>query len=567
MASISNLLKKIYGEKKGDEARRLVSPLIESFSPLEKKRREMFDQTDAFLITYGDSLLREDRRPLETLREFALRRFKGYFDTIHILPFFPYSSDDGFSVMDFTAVNPDLGEWSDIDEIGRDFKLAFDFVLNHVSARGDWFRKYLAEKEGFRDLAIEVDPAMDLSMVARPRALPLLTEFEKKSGEKAHVWTTFGADQIDLNYKSPEVLGKMLSVLLFYLKQGASALRMDAVAYLWKEPGTSCIHLEQTHDAVRLFRAIIEKVAPGTAILTETNVPHDENTSYFGDGTDEAHMVYNFTLPPLLLHAFVNGDARLLSEWAAGLRTPSENCAFFNFTASHDGIGVRPLEGIVSASEIARLCDRVEKNGGMVSYKTNPDGSRSPYELNIVYFDALRTPDGTDADRALDVRRFLASQAVQYALPGVPATYVHSVLGSRNWTAGVEKTGMPRSVNREKLDAEKVEKELENPDGFRSRVFHPYLEMIGVRRRQPAFHPNADFRVLDADPRVFAFERKGGSQTLLAIANVSSERVEVRLSGVGENDKMVDLFTNKETALKTLELEPCQFVWLSDEFH
>ncbi len=567
MTSIRNLLKKIYGEKKGDEAHRLVSSLIESFSPTENRRRELFDQGDVFLITYGDSLLGKHRPPLETLRDFALRRFKGYFDTIHILPFFPYSSDDGFSVVDFTAVNPELGDWSDIDEIGRDFKLVFDFVLNHVSACGDWFQKYLDGEEGFRDLAIEVDPDADLSMVARPRALPLLTEFEKKSGEKVRLWTTFSADQIDLNYKSPEVLGKMISVLLFYLKQGASALRMDAVAYLWKEPGTSCIHLEQTHDAVRLFRAIVEKTAPGVAILTETNVPHDENVGYFGNGNDEAHMVYNFTLPPLLLHSFVNGNARALSKWAAGLETPSEKCAFFNFTASHDGIGVRPLEGIVSASEIAGLCDRVEKNGGRVSYKTNPDGSRSPYELNIVYFDALRNPDGSDADRSLDIQRFLASQAVQYALPGVPATYVHSVLGSRNWTAGVEKTGMARSVNREKLDAEKVGKELENPDSFRSRVFHPYLEMIGVRRRQPAFHPNADFRVLEADPRVFAFERRGGSQTILAITNLSSEKVEVRLSGFEENDKMVDLFTERETALKNLELAPCQFVWLSNEFH
>ena len=561
MDLIDGLLGKIYGENEAAWARELVAPLIESFAPLEKRRGELFDQRDVFLITYGDSLQKSGERPLRTLRDFAVRRFKGVFDTIHILPFFPYSSDDGFSVMDFAAVNPELGDWPDIRAFGEDFGLMFDLVINHVSAKSDWFAKYLAQEEGFDELAIEVGPDVDLSMVVRPRTLPLLTEFAKKSGEEVSVWTTFSADQIDLNYRSPQVLEKMLAVLLLYLSQGATALRLDAIAYLWKEIGTSCIHLEQTRDVVRLIRTVVDRLAPGTVVITETNVPHEENVGYFGNGRDQAHMVYNFTLPPLLLYSIHKGDAKKLSDWAEGLSTPSDQCAFFNFTASHDGIGVRPLEGIVADEEIACLAEIVLKNGGRVSSKSNPDGSQSPYEFNIVYLDALRDPAASDG--STDIARFLVSQAVQYALPGVPATYIHSVLGSRNWGEGVEKTGMARSINREKLDADAVEKQLSDPDSFRSRVFYPYLEMIRIRRSQPAFHPNATFRVLRGDPRVFACERRCEEQALFALANLSPQNVAVDLSGETGGETLYDLFSEEDANVRDLELKPYQYLWLS----
>ena len=561
MDLIDGLLGKIYGENEAAWARELVAPLIESFAPLEKRRGELFDQRDVFLITYGDSLKKSGERPLRTLRDFAVRRFKGVFDTIHILPFFPYSSDDGFSVMDFAAVNPELGDWPDIRAFGEDFGLMFDLVINHVSAKSDWFAKYLAQEEGFDELAIEVGPGVDLSMVVRPRTLPLLTEFTKKSGEKVRLWTTFSADQIDLNYRSPQVLEKMLAVLLLYLSQGATALRLDAIAYLWKEIGTSCIHLEQTRDVVRLIRTVVDRLAPGTVVITETNVPHEENVGYFGNGRDQAQMVYNFTLPPLLLYSIHKGDAKKLSDWAEGLSTPSDQCAFFNFTASHDGIGVRPLEGIVADEEIACLAEIVLKNGGRVSSKSNPDGSQSPYEFNIVYLDALRDPAASDG--STDIARFLVSQAVQYALPGVPATYIHSVLGSRNWGEGVEKTGMARSINREKLDADAVEKQLSDPDSFRSRVFYPYLEMIRIRRSQPAFHPNATFRVLRGDPRVFACERRCEEQTLFALANLSPQNVAVDLSGEMGGETLYDLFSEEDANVRDLELKPYQYLWLS----
>ena len=372
-----------------------------------------------------------------------------------------------------------------------------------------------------------------------------------------HLWTTFSNDQIDFNFKSLDVLEKMIEVLLLYAEKGATILRLDAIAYLWKEIGTSCIHLPQTHDMVKLFRAVLDTVAPDVMILTETNVPHPENISYFGNGKDEAQMVYNFTLPPLLFHAFAKQDARLLSEWAGGLTLDSSTTTFFNFTASHDGIGVRPLEGILPPAELNALIDIVQSNGGQVSTKRNPDGSDSPYELNITYVDAILADPASDR-----AEKFLASQAVQYVLPGVPATYIHSLLGSRNWTEGVALTGRARSINRQKLDAGQLRQELIDPDSFRSRVFTAYSHMIKIRRNQPAFHPNAAFEVLDLHPQLFAIRRDAADQELWAITNISDQRMDFTLSDVGITGLVTDLVSNQAIDTRTMELKPYQYVWL-----
>jgi glycosidase len=353
------------------------------------------------------------------------------------------------------------------------------------------------------------------------------------------------------------VLEKMIEVLLFYVKQGATILRLDAIAYLWKEIGTTCIHLNETHDMVKLFRAILDLVAPDVIILTETNVPHQENISYFGDGRDEAQMVYNFTLPPLLFYSFLKEDTTVLSEWAKGLDVESESNTFFNFTASHDGIGVRPLEGILQPEEIDNLIEVVKANGGQVSYKRNPDGSDSPYELNITYVDAiLADPESTRAER------FLASQAIQYVLPGVPATYIHSLLGSRNWLQGVQQTGRARTVNRERLEVESLMSELQDPESFRARIFFPYIELIKIRKKQQAFHPNADFEILEIDPRVFAIKRYFEEQTIYALTNVSSTEVPIFLSGQDVPEQMEDFISGEKFRTDSLTLRPYQYVWL-----
>jgi glycosidase len=560
MDSVKHLLNQIYGEETGKLALERLAPIIEKFPATPKAKKEFFSQEDIVLITYGDSLKKEGQAPIATLHEFAGSYLKDAISTIHFLPFFPYSSDDGFSVMDFFAIDPELGSWEDVKAIGNDFELMFDYVVNHFSSQSQWFADYLAGKPGYEDFAIDVDPATDLSMVTRPRSLPLLSEYKKQDGQSVHLWTTFSADQIDFNFKSLDVLARMVEVVLFYVQNGAMILRQDAIAYLWKEIGTTCIHLEQTHAMVKLFRAILDIVAPDVMITTETNVPHDENVSYFGNGRDEAQMVYNFTLPPLLFYSFVNENCKVLTDWARGLHLESPNNTFFNFAASHDGIGVRPLEGILPPKELDALIEVVKANEGQVSYKRNPDGSDSPYELNITYVDAILA--SKDSDNA---GKFLAAQAIQYALPGVPATYIHSLLGSRNWTAGVKQTGRARTINREKLQVDTLVAELNDPASFRSRVFYPYLNLMKVRRTQKAFHPNAGFEILEIDPKVFAIKRYCEDQIIYAFTNISSAETTVSLTGEETSDRMTDLFTAESIDSKSLTLKPYQYAWLTTE--
>lgn len=559
---IQRFLVEIYGAVKGRQAWARIAPLIE----VARKRdwrdnvSRPFSAADVVLITYADSLLAPDQAPLETLSRFAVEYLRDRFSDIHILPFYPYSSDDGFSVMDFRQVDSRFGDWEHVQVLGARFGLMFDLVLNHVSAQSEWFQSYLAGTPGFEALAIEIKSHTDLSRVVRPRALPLLTPFTKKDGRAVQVWTTFSADQIDLNYQNLDVLTKMIDVLLLYVGQGARVIRLDAVAFLWKEIGTDCLHRPQTHAFVKMLRAILDYVAPHVLLVTETNVPHAENISYFGEGTDEAQMVYNFSLPPLLLHTFYSADATILSRWAQSLSPPSPRTTFFNFCASHDGIGVRPLEGLVDDGVLAGVVDRVLSNGGQVSSKSNPDGSQSPYELNITYVDALKSIG--DVRDPLHAQRFLASQAIQYALPGVPATYIHSLLGSQNWQAGVQASGIPRRINRQKLAYPELLSVLHNPASLRHQIFWPYLEMIGIRVGQPAFSPDAGCRILDMGPRVFALERRHAMQTLYAVTNVGETERHVALSDLPPVTRLVDLFSGQLVSAARIPLAPYQYRWL-----
>ncbi|MBI5958018.1 MAG: sugar phosphorylase [Chloroflexi bacterium] len=522
-------------------------------------------ERDIVLITYGDSLKDTGTAPLRVLHEFLAHYLSNAISTVHILPFFPYSSDDGFSVIDYLAINADLGEWKHIDRLGKDFKLMFDGVINHVSAHSVWFKRFLEDDPAYREFFITVDPSADLSAVVRPRTLPLLTRFETKAGPR-HVWTTFSDDQIDLNFAHPDVLLKIVDMLLFYIAHGARLIRLDAIAYLWKTIGTSCIHLPETHTIIQLFRDILDQVAPGAALITETNVPHAENVSYFGDGTNEAQLVYQFTLPPLLLYTFAKGDATVFSDWAAGLEKVSDQTTFFNFTASHDGIGVRPVEGILPPHEIAALAARTQQHGGDVSFKANQDGSSSPYELNINYFDALSDPGGNEP-LELQARRFLAAQAIQLAFIGVPGIYIHSLLGSRNWKEGVTQTGRLRTINREKLERQTVEAALDDLDSLRSRVFFSYQVLISRRRAEKAFHPNGPQQVLRLHPAAVTLLRTSpdGREHIVAIHNVANQTITLDLAGVPLPgvDRYRDVISDRKVeAHAPLELQPYAILWL-----
>jgi glycosidase len=581
-ARIYDHLAFLYGEERAGS---LWTQLRERLAALCRKHPQLgqamptatgrLSERDAILITYGDQIGEPGRPPLQSLAEFADHHLQGLVSALHLLPFYPYSSDDGFSVIDYRQVNPDLGDWADVRRLGQRFRLMFDAVINHISRHSDWFQGYLRGEMPYTRFFISVAPGTDLSMVVRPRALPLLTTVETPDGIR-HVWTTFSDDQIDLNYAAPGVMLEILDLLLFYAARGAELIRLDAIAYLWKEIGTPCIHLPQTHHAVKLFRAVLDAVAPGVLLITETNVPHEDNISYFGGPlassgrTDEAQLVYQFPLPPLVMHSILSGSAGTLTRWAAGLELPAGETCFFNFTASHDGIGVMPARGLLSMNEIQALVDATLVHGGQVSYKANSDGSRSVYELNISYFDALSDPN---ADEPLDVqvKRFVVSQAIMLALAGVPGIYVHSLLGSRSWREGAAQTGRNRTINRRKFERAPLERELADPASLRRQVFDAYARLLKARAAEPAFHPYGSQRVLSLNEGVFALLRTApdGKHYVLCLHNVSGRAQAIDLVPADFNVPdgiWVDVLSGQKQrtgpGVLAVELSPYEVAWL-----
>lgn len=526
-----------------------------------------WDEMDIVLITYGDMVRQQKQPPLHTLATFLKRRLGNTIRTVHLLPFFPYSSDDGFSVKDYRTVDPSLGTWNDVETLRQDYTLMYDLVINHVSRESAWFKNYVNNIAPYRHYFHEIDPNADLSDVVRPRSLPLLSETQTRVG-KRFVWTTFSRDQIDLNFANPEVLFEMLDILFWYIAKGARIIRLDAIAYLWKIIGTPCIHLTQTHEIVKLLRDVIEMVAPHVLLLTETNVPHRENISYFGNG-DEAHMVYQFSLPPLLAHGLLTGHAGYLSRWAASLPPLAEKQTFLNFTASHDGVGVRPLKGLIPDEEFDGLIRHVERVGGRISYKHNSDGTDSPYELNITYFDLFAEDKTGITDR--QIARFLSSQAVMLAMRGMPAIYFNSLFGARNNIRGVEDTGADRTINRHKWDLKRLESMLDDPTLHHQRVFQAMLHFMNVRRAHPAFHPNAAQHVLDLGTHLFAFERTtpDGSESITCLTNFTDQAVQVPLDkgliALGQVEEIIDLIQARAPAQADdgLLLAPYQSMWLT----
>lgn len=534
---IRGRLEFLYGANAAAYVAGRVSRILETHRQLRSRSVDgpYWTHRDIVLITYGDSIQSPDAMPLQTLRTFLSRHLPQEFSMVHLLPFFPWSSDGGFSVTDFRAVSAELGDWEDIAALQQRYDLAIDLVLNHCSRENLWFFDYIAGQQPACDYFIEVDPKENLSMVTRPRSTPVLTGVRTPRGMK-HVWATFSNDQIDLNYRNPEVLLEMIDLMLYYVRRGARMVRLDAVGYVWKEIGTSCIHLPQTHQIVKLFRDILGLVEPGALIITETNVPHAENVSYFGQG-DEAHLVYQFSLPPLLLHAIFSGTTRYLCAWARDIEAMPlpEGCSFLNFTASHDGVGLRPLEGLVPAAEVETMLEAMRERGGYISTRRKPDGSDSPYELNISWFDAFGS--AAEADRQWQVPAFMLSQIVALSLRGIPAVYIHSLVATPNDHIGVERTGLTRAINRRKWDRGELEGLLADTDSTSGRVFSRYRRLLQIRRRQPAFHPDAAQRTLSLKDGLLGVERTAvdNGQRLLAVFNFTRRERRVATTALADD--------------------------------
>jgi len=534
---------------------------------LPQSHSNYWDEEDIIMITYGDSVIDGDERPLVTLNRFLNRYSKNTINNVHILPFFPYSSDDGFSVIDYSSVNEALGSWDDIEAIAKDYGLMTDLVINHCSARSVWFDNFIKGEGPGSDFFFTGDPADDLSIVTRPRVSPLLRETETKDGTK-HVWCTFSHDQVDFDFRNPKVLLTFIDIIRLYIDKGAKIFRLDAVAFLWKIVSTNCINLPQTHEVIRLIRTLIEHVDPSIIIITETNIPNRENLTYFGNA-NEAHAIYNFSLPPLLVNTLVTGNCKYLKSWMMSMPPAQNGTAYFNFIASHDGIGLRPAEGLLDDEEISELVHTMQNFGGKISWRASDHGQQKPYEINITLFDALQgTTKGPDK---WQIDRFICAHAIMLGMEGIPGIYIHSLLGTSNDYEKVANTGQNRSINRRRWDFKELEALLDSPYSQHHKVLTRLSQLIRIRKAQPAFHPNATQFTLQLNESIFGYWRQSldRKQSIFCISNVSDEEQTILLSDINliGTDNWIDLVTRQQIALSDafLQLKPYQVLWISNQ--
>ena len=548
------------------------SDLIEEERNFKPAHR--FTEIDAILISYGDLIYERGHKPLETDLELSIKYLSGVFNTIHILPFFPYSSDRGFAIMDYEEVDQKLGSWEDIARLKKKFKLMFDGVVNHVSSKSRWFQEFLNQNPEYINFFTVFSTKEKISkdhlhLLVRPRTSEVLTEFNTLHGKRL-VWTTFSPDHIDLNFKNPKVLLKIVEILLTYVRRGADLIRLDAVTYLWDELGTTGVHLKQSHFIIKLFRDILDGVAPHTALLTETNVPHVDNIKYFGNGRDEAQMVYNFALPPLVLLAFQSEDVTKLTKWAANLEKISDTTTYLNFLDSHDGIGLMAVNNILTRQEIEMICLKVLEHGGYISYKNNGDGTESPYELNITWYSAINRED-SDEKEDLQVKRYLASRSISLVLMGVPGVYLHGLLGSKNDAEAVIEQKETRSINRKVISKSELIAALENPKTTTFKISSEFVRMIKKRIQEKAFHPNAPQKVLEISNSVFTLIRTSldGRETILTVTNVTGREQELLVTAEKTGvtietwyDTLSDQTILSPGGKLSLSIEPYGVFWL-----
>ncbi|MEA3463905.1 MAG: alpha-amylase family glycosyl hydrolase [Patescibacteria group bacterium] len=562
--ALFNGVKKLY-PKQAEEVYKKLRNIIEDFKKRNPSKARgshpLFSEKDAILICYADHVRERGVRTFKTMHKFLRQYIGGIINKVHFLPFYPWSSDDGFSVKDYYKVSKQYGGRGDLKPIAKDFGLMFDCVANHMSVQSEWFQKFLAGDKKYKDYFIvfskeeHENNKKNFAKVFRPRKQPLLTLFKTRKGEK-YVWTTFSEDQADLNFSNPEVFLEMVKILLFYVENGAKAIRLDAIAYVWKKMGTACFNLSKTHTLVQIVRAVFNEAAPHVWVITETVLPHKENTSYFGNGSNEAHLVYHFQLETLLLHTMLSGNSSLASNWLRKIKYAGEQTSYLNLSVSHDGIHAIPARGILNKKQMRAIALDCEKKGGKILERDSGNGETEIYEMNITYPSAMG-----------EINKYLASQSIQLALRGVPLIYFNNLIGANNWNKGIEKLGYGRAINREKFDYSKLTKELNDVNSHKHKIFYGYKKLLKARIKEPLFSPLAEQKILNLGHGAMAILRfNKNSDNLLAITNVTNRILKINANAVKQEmqkKRVKDILTQEKLKLeKYLVLKPYEVKWL-----
>ena len=560
---LDNIYKSHLSKKDIDLLINQIFEIIKIFNKENSKENIKVSEKTSLVISYGDNIYSNKKNSIKVFKEFFEKKLNKYFNTIHFLPFYPSSSDSGFAVKDHYKIDKKIGNWSDIKRISKSNYIMADLVINHSSARGLWFKNFLKRKKPGKDYFLTVNSKFDTSKVVRPRDHKLLKKI-KIFDKSDYLWRTFSPDQIDLNFKNPAVLLRFIKIMIHLINNGVRIFRLDAIAYLWKENGTNCINLKQTHEIIKLFRFISDNLKIQTLLITETNLPEKENLSYFGKN-DEANWIYNFSLSPLLIHAFLFENSSYLNQWSKKLPTTKNGNSYLNFIASHDGIGIRPTEGIFKKKTLNDFLKRLRKNGSRFSYRKVKNRLKKVYEANITIFDALKKSD-KDPKGKFFLERFIAAHSIMIALEGIPAIYFNSIFGKSNDEAKYIITGNNRDVNRYKWNFKNISNKLNNKNSKQSIFYRKISHLLHIRRKQKAFHPNASRHNMKLGSKIFSFKRVciNKKQTIICITNLSSNNQKVRLNKVYRNWN--NLIGSKiEMDNEFLILKPFEIIWLTSK--
>ena len=541
-----------------------IIKIINKFNKKKNKKKKIISEKTSIVICYGDSVFSSSQKHLlKNFQSFFQKKLNKFFDTVHFLPFYPSSSDSGFAVKDHYKIDSRLGNWSNITKFSKKNDVMADIVINHSSARGLWFKNFLKGKKPGKDYFLKVNSNFDISKVIRPRDHQLLKKIEIFK-QPEYLWRTFSPDQLDMNFKNPAVLLRFIKIMINLVNHGVTIFRLDAIAYLWKESGTKCINLKETHEIIKLFRLICNHLNVESIIVTETNLPERENISYFGNA-DEANWIYNFSLPPLLIYSFLFENSSYLNNWNKKLPQTKKGNSYLNFIASHDGIGMRPVEGIINKNNKDKFLKRLKKNGSKFSYRKVQNKSKKVYEANITIFDALKKSD-YDPEGKFFLERFISAHSIMVSFEGVPAIYFNSLFGTSNDEAKYIITGNNRDLNRYRWNHKNITEKLKNLKSKQSIFYKNITNLLEIRRKQKAFHPNGVRSSFNMGKKIFCFNRQSvdKKQTILCITNLSSKVQSTKINQKFLTWKNLLSYNNNHISNKMIKLEPFQTVWLSN---
>ena len=564
------IYRSIISEDKTLEYSKKINKLINNYKDIGPKnsKNDYWSENTILLITYADSISRGlSGKTLNDFGKFYKKYLEKFINSIHFLPFFPSSGDGGFSVKNHNDVDKAYGTWEDIESLSKKANIMTDLVLNHSSSKGDWYKNFLDDKDPGKNYFYVVDKNYDCSKVVRPRDHDLLTEIELQN-KKKFLWCTFSHDQIDLNFKNPDVLLEFIKLILKLSSYGIKIFRLDAVAFIWKQPGTTCLNLSQTHEIIKLLRDIVDQLDKNLIIVTETNLPKQENLSYFGKN-DEAHWIYNFSLPPLIVNTFLFEDSVALTKWSMKMPPAQLGNAYLNFIASHDGIGMRPAEGVLSDKEIKKMLQRLKKNGSKFSMRKLSNNEEKVYEANISLFNALQFTD-SDLKGKFALKRFIAAHCIILAIEGVPAFYFNSLFATKNDEETFANTGVKRNLNRYKWHYSTLVDLIKTNNTIEKNCYEIFKKLISIRKIQPAFHPNATQFTLNLDKNIFAVWRQSRDrkQSIFALTNVSSKTIKLNTNKINliDDEKWFDLLSQetKITDDQYVKLMPFQSLWITN---